>query len=60
MSKNSNCNVSFVGLETTTKKHVYGKNMGKPEFERDAIPTHTIKDLIDIAACAQFAAFFQI
>ena len=34
--------------------------MGKPEFERTIKESLTVKDLFDIAASAQFAAFYQI
>lgn len=54
-------NLSFVGLETFCRLQIYGKKeMGKPVFERNMRKDIRIKDLLDIAASAQFSAFFQI
>lgn len=53
-------NITLVGLETHCLQQIYGKQMAKPESERRVKEDLTLKDLFDVAASAQFAAFFQI
>ena len=44
--------LSFAGVGTFLNKNIYGKDISKPRFEREARSFEGVKDLVDLAAAA--------